>query len=154
MKDDILIFEALQGFASAVTEKMTQIISGEPEDQLRTPFDDFMSSAGSILGWELVCTGEVHLPNRLGKPDYGIHRNNLLAGYAELKAPGTGANTKQFKGHNREQFKRFSSIPNILYTDGNEWSLYRNGERVDTIIRLSGNVSTVNRPGNPGDPLV
>ena len=142
MKDDILIFEALQGFASAVTEKMTQIISGEPEDQLRTPFDDFMSSAGSILGWELVCTGEVHLPNRLGKPDYGIHRNNLLAGYAELKAPGTGANTKQFKGHNREQFKRFSSIPNILYTDGNEWSLYRNGERVDTIIRLSGNVST------------
>ena len=54
MKDDILIFEALQGFASAVTEKMTQIISGEPEDQLRTPFDDFMSSAGSILGWELV----------------------------------------------------------------------------------------------------
>ena len=101
-----------------------------------------MSSAGSILGWDVVCTGEVHLPNRLGKPDYGIHRNNLLTGYAELKAPGTGANTKQFKGHNREQFKRFSSIPNILYTDGNEWSLYRNGERVDTIIRLSGNVST------------
>ena len=49
---------------------------------------------------------------------------------------------KQFKGHDREQFKRFSSIPNILYTDGNEWSLYRNGERVNAIIRLSGNVST------------
>ena len=142
MKDDILIYEALQGFASAVTEKMTQIISGEPEDQLRSPFDDFMSSAGSTLGWHVVCTGEMHLPNRLGKPDYGIHRNNLLTGYAELKAPGVGANGKQFKGHNREQFKRFSSIPNILYTDGNEWSLYRNGERVDAIIRLSGNVST------------
>ena len=142
MKDDILIYEALQGFASAVTEKMTQIISGEPEDQLRSPFDDFMSSAGFTLGWHVVCTGEMHLPNRLGKPDYGIHRNNLLTGYAELKAPGAGANGKQFKGHDREQFKRFSSIPNILYTDGNEWSLYRNGERVDTIIRLSGNVST------------
>ena len=142
MKDDILIFEALQKFASAVTEKMTQIISGEPEDQLRAPFEGFMSSAGSILGWNVVPTGEVHLPNRLGKPDYGIHRNNLLAGYAELKAPGTGANAKQFKGHDREQFKRFSSIPNILYTDGNEWSLYRDGEQVDTIISLSGNVST------------
>ena len=128
MKDDILIYEALQGFASAVTEKMTQIISGEPEDQLRAPFESFMSSTASALGWDVVCTGEMHLPNRLGKPDFGIHRNNLLTGYAELKAPGVGANMKQFKGHNREQFKRFSSIPNILYTDGNEWSLYRNGE--------------------------
>lgn len=142
MKDDILIFEALQGFASAVTEKMMQITPGEPEEQLRKPFDDFMSSAGSILGWNVAPIGEVQLPNRLGKPDFGIHRNNLLAGYAELKAPGTGANTNQFKGHNREQFKRFSSIPNILYTDGNEWSLYRNGEPVGSIVRLSGNVST------------
>ncbi|MCY3869394.1 MAG: N-6 DNA methylase [Gemmatimonadetes bacterium] len=142
MNDDILIYEALQKFASAVTEKMTQIISGEPEDQLRAPFEGFMSSAGSILGWNVVPTGEVHLPNRLGKPDYGINRNNLLAGYAELKATGVGVNAKQFKGHDREQFKRFSSIPNILYTDGNEWSLYRDGERTGAIIRLSGNVST------------
>ncbi|MDE0157889.1 MAG: N-6 DNA methylase [Gammaproteobacteria bacterium] len=142
MKDDLLIFEALQKFASAVTEKMMQIILGEPEDQLRAPFEGLMSSTGSILGWNVVPTGEVHLPNRLGKPDYGIHRNNLLAGYAELKAPGASADAKQFKGHDREQFKRFSSIPNILYTDGNEWSLYRNGERVDTIIRLSGDVSS------------
>ena len=142
MKDDISIFEALQGFASAVTEKMTQITPGEPEEQLRKPFDDFISSAGSILDRDVVPTGEMQLPNRLGKPDFGIHRDNLLAGYAELKAPGTGANTKQFKGHNREQFKRFSSIPNILYTDGNEWALYRNGEPVGAIVRLSGNVST------------
>ncbi len=142
MKDDILIFEALQGFASAVTEKMTQIIPGEPEEQLRGPFEGLMSSAGPILGWKVVPTGEMQLPNRLGKPDFGINRNNLLTGYAELKAPGAGANTKQFKGHNREQFKRFSSIPNILYTDGNEWSLYRNGEQVGSIVRLSGNVST------------
>lgn len=142
MKDDILIYEALQGFASAVTEKMTQITPGEPEEQLRKPFDDFMSAAGPILGWDVVPTGEMQLPNRLGKPDFGIYRNNLLTGYAELKAPGTGANTKQFKGHNREQFKRFSSIPNILYTDGNEWSLYRNGEPLGSIVRLSGNVST------------
>ena len=60
----------------------------------------------------------------------------------ELKAPGIGADEKYFKGHDREQFKRFSSIPNILYTDGNEWALYRNGKRVYNIVRLSGNVAT------------
>ena len=43
----------------------------------------------------------------------------------------------RFKGHNLEQFKRFSAIPNILYTDGNEWALYRNGEARSTRSSIS-----------------
>lgn len=78
----------------------------------------------------------------MGCPDFAIHRDGLLAGYAELKAPNTGADSTRFTGHNRNQFKRFSGIPNILYTDGNEWALYRNGELVRPIVRLSGDVVT------------
>ena len=78
----------------------------------------------------------------MGCPDFAIHRDDLLAGYAELKAPHTGADASRFTGHNREQFKRFSGIPNILYTDGNDWALYRNGELVGKIVRLSGDVVT------------
>ena len=79
------------------------------------------------LGCDIVCTGKAPLPDRLGRPDYAIHLNQLLAGYVELKAPGIGADNGQFRGRNSEQFNRFSSVPNILYTDGNEWALYRNG---------------------------
>ena len=78
----------------------------------------------------------------MGRPDFAIERDGLLAGYAELKAPYTGADSNRFKGHNREQFKRFSGIPNILYTDGNDWALYRNGELARPIVRLSGDVVT------------
>ena len=78
----------------------------------------------------------------MGCPDFAIHRDGLLAGYAELKAPNTGADSTRFTGHNRNQFKRFSGIPNILYTDGNDWALYRNGELAGPIIRLSGHVVT------------
>ncbi len=115
------LHKALQAFAVAVTEKMTQLTPGAPEDQVRSPFENFMAEAVRALGWKVICTGETALPGRLGRPDYAVHRNKLLAGYVELKAPGTGVNPSRFRGHNRNQWKRFSAIPNILYTDGNVW---------------------------------
>ena len=129
-------------FALAVTEKMSQLIPGEPEDQLRGPFESLMRDAAGFLGWKVVCTGETPLPGRLGRPDFAVHLNQLLAGYVELKAPGTGAKPKRFSGHNREQWKRFRAIPNLLYTDGNEWALYRSGELIDKSVRLSGDVAS------------
>ena len=132
---------ALQTFASTVTAKMAQLTTGSPEDQLRAPFETFMAATGQALGWNVVCTGEAPLPDRLGHPDYAVHLNHLLAGYVELKAPGVGVTASRFKGHNREQFKRFSAVPNILYTDGNEWALYRDGKPVCRVVRLSGDVA-------------
>ncbi len=133
---------ALQEFAAAVTDKLTQITLGEPEEQLRAPFENFIAAAANALGWDVVCTGETPLPDRLGRPDYAVHLNQLLAGYVELKAVGVGATSFRFVRRNREQFKRFSAIPNILYTDGNEWALYRDGELVDRVVRLTGDVAT------------
>ncbi len=136
------IHAALQEFAAAVTDKLTQITHGGPEEQLRAPFENFMGAAAGALGWDVVCTGETPLPDRLGRPDYAVHLNSLLAGYVELKPAGTGATASRFVGHNRRQFNRFSAIPNILYTDGNEWALYRNGELVDRVVRLTGDVAS------------
>jgi len=136
------IRDALQEFATAVQAKMSQLTAGEPEDQLRGPFESLLSSIAQSLGQELVCTGETPLPDQLGRPDYAIHVNNLLAGYVELKAPGVGASAASFRGHNRNQFKRFSTIPNILYCDGNEWAIYRNGSIVGKVARLSFDVSS------------
>ena len=141
MKNATSIHAALQTFAAAVTGKTTQLTAGEPEDQLRAPFERFMTEVAAALGWNVVCTGETPLPDRLGRPDYAVHRNGLLVGYVEIKAPGVGANAARFKGRNRQQFKRFSAIPNLLYTDGTEWMLYRSGDRVHDLVRLSGDVA-------------
>ena len=122
------LHQALQTFASTVTAKMAQSTPGAPEDQLRAPFETFMAAAARALGWNVVCTGETPLPDRLGRPDYAVHLNQLLAGYVELKAPGAGATASRFRGRNRDQFRRFAAIPNLLYTDGNEWALYRDGK--------------------------
>lgn len=142
MADNKAIFEGLKKFAESITQKMTPPFQGEPEDQLRAPFETFIKEAGQALEKSIVSKGETRLPGRLGKPDYGILVSGFLAGYVELKAPGIGAQPEQFKGHNREQWKRFQKLPNLIYCDGNDWGLYRNGERIRPIIRLSGDVVT------------
>ena len=141
MSSSTSIHEALQEFAAAVTEKATQLTEGEPEDQVRAPFEGFLSDVAAALGRRAACTGETSLPDRLGRPDYAVHLDGALVGYAEIKAPGTGADAARFKGRNRRQFKRFSAIPNLLYTDGNEWGLYRGGDRVGSLVRLSGDAA-------------
>ena len=86
---------ALQEFAAAVTDKLMQITLGEPEEQLRAPFENFMGAAANALGWQVTCTGETPLPDRLGRPDYAVHLNRLLTGYVELKAVGVGAGDEE-----------------------------------------------------------
>jgi hypothetical protein len=131
---------------------MTQLTHGEPEDQLRGPFENFMTEAGSVLDVNVICTGETTLPERLGIPDYAVHVNKTLAGYVELKAPGVGANPERFKGHNREQWKRFQALPNLIYCDGNEWGLYRIGKLKGKLIALSSDIVTKGkRAVGPGD---
>ncbi len=141
MSTAVSLHNALRSFAASAMEKSRQYVAGEPEEQLRAPFENFMSEVATELGWNIVCTGETPLPDRLGRPDFAILKNRLLEGYVELKAPGTGADSRRFRGRNREQFQRFSSVPNILYTDGNEWALYRNGERIGAVVRLSGDIA-------------
>ena len=66
---------ALQVFAREVKEKMSQLIHGDPEDQLRAPFENFLRNVADALGWRVTCTGETRLPNRLGRPDYAVYVN-------------------------------------------------------------------------------
>ncbi len=124
-KTDALIFTALQDFAAEVTRKTKALAAGEPEDQLRAPFEKLMGAVGQALGQRVVAKGESRLPGRLGKTDYAIHARQLFTGYAELKRPGKGADPSRYKGHDKQQWKRFQAQPNIIYTDGNEWGLYR-----------------------------
>ena len=136
--DDLLA--ALRTFADAVARKRATPIAAPAEEQLRAPFENLLSAAAAAFGIDATCAGEAALPSRLGRPDFAVSCAGALAGYVELKAPGTGADARRFRGRNRRQFKRFSAIPNILYGDGNEWALYRDGERSGRIVRLAGDI--------------
>jgi ketosteroid isomerase-like protein len=65
--------------------------------------------------------------------------DGALAGNIELKKPGTGADPARFTGHNAQQWQKFQELPNLIYTDGNAWALYRSGQRVGDIVNI-GNI--------------
>ncbi|MDR0578415.1 MAG: N-6 DNA methylase [Candidatus Accumulibacter sp.] len=120
----------LEHFAQTLHDKFSTRVSGEPEDQIRAPFEQLLTDAGAALGiGGVVPVGETRLANGGGRPDYGVTVANALCGYVELKAPGKGADVTLFKGHDKGQWERFKNLPNILYSDGCEFILYRNGQR-------------------------
>jgi len=137
-----VFFEKLQTFGETLTAKFQSDAAGEAEDQLKPPVDRLFGEYGAIISVKIVLKGESRLGERLGRPDFAVHDKSMLIGYIELKAPGKGANPELYRGHDREQWTRFKNIPNILYTDGNEWALYQDGELVDNRVRLNGDVRT------------
>ena len=117
-------------FAEELKTKFSTTVTGEPEEQIRAPFETLIRSVGRELGLDVVPIGETLLENRGGKPDYGVASNKLLCGYVELKAPGKGADPTTFGGHDKKQWEKFRALPNILYSDGIAWSLFRYGKLI------------------------
>ena len=77
------------------------------------------------------------------RPDYSITVNKALVGFVELKAPGKGANPARFKDpHDKEQWERLRSLPNLLYTDGNSFGLWQDGNAVGSVLTLQGDIET------------
>ena len=120
-----VMLSVLQQFAGAIQQKFSSHVSGEPEDQLRAPFEQLLVAVGKQTGLDVLAIGETLLANGGGKPDFGVSVNQLLCGYAELKAPGKGADITDFTGHDKAQWERFKNLPNILYSDGREFAVHR-----------------------------
>ncbi len=135
------VVEALQAFADRVKAKFSAGKVGEPEDQLRGPFETMLTDIGVALGYDVIPEGEVRV-DVFGRPDYGVNVGGILNGYAEMKAPGVGVDPHKFSGHNKEQWERYKDIPNLVYCDGNDFALYRTGERVRSIVSISPSIQT------------
>lgn len=74
-----IVLAALKDFAGDVKTRLTATIAGEPEDQLRGPFERFLIASQVVFRLQVTPVGEVRLP-RLGKPDYALHVAGILAG--------------------------------------------------------------------------
>ncbi|MDX3672332.1 type ISP restriction/modification enzyme [Streptomyces europaeiscabiei] len=115
---------------------------GDPEDQLRAPTETLVSAVASAMGLSVVMHGEVRLVDIEARPDYGVDVGHAPVGYIEIKRPGKGADPTVFTGHNGRQWNKLKLLPNVLYTDGNEWAVYRSGRRVGEVARFNKSVRT------------
>ena len=132
--------EVVGEFADKVANNFSQPVSAQPEDQLKFPVGELLRATGGLTGLEVNWRTEVRHDDVDGRPDIGLTTNGLLTGHVELKRPGTGARPEHFKGHNKDQWQRFKALPNLIYTDGSEWSLYRSGQ-LRARVRIADDVS-------------
>src|SRR5882724_6279382 len=123
--------------------------TGQPEDQLRSPLDRLIGDLAELCGFrrmDITAVGESSLSDLKTRPDYAITVRNTLVGFIEVKAPGKGADPRKFKDrHDKEQWEKLQSVPNLIYTDGNDFSLWRDGEIQGTVVHLEGDIETSGR---------
>jgi hypothetical protein len=142
----LTLASAISDFGRDATSKLSNpAISGEPEDQLRAPLERLLADLAELCGHApsaVKAVGETHLAEDRTRPDYAVTVRNALVGFIEVKAPGKGANPKKFSGHDKAQWEKLKSLPNLLYTDGNAFGLWRDGELIGKVVRVEGDVES------------
>jgi hypothetical protein len=138
---------AISRFGATLKPKLSgKGLAGAPEDQLRAPLEHLISDLAGILFFkpgEVVAVGETTLSSLKTRPDYAVKAKNALVGFVEVKAPGKGADPRRFKDeHDKSQWDKLKSLPNLIYTDGNAFSLWRSGTLCGDIVKLTGDVET------------
>jgi hypothetical protein len=138
--------EAVSRFGASLKPKFSgAAIAGSPEDQLRGPLDTLVQDIVRALGLiaDVVLIGETSIVELETRPDFAVTKQNLLVGFIEVKAPGKGADPRKFYDqHDKDQWQKLKLLPNLLYTDGNSFSLWRDGKLQGDIVRLEGSVET------------
>jgi predicted helicase len=130
------LLESLKSFADALKRSYGSLVAAQQEDQLKGPTGGLLEAFGSEFGLDVLPRFEAPVPS-IGRPDIALDVGGALCGYVELKAPTESVRASDFRGRNRKQFNKFKTLPNLIYTNGNEWILYQNGERKQA-VRLSG----------------
>jgi hypothetical protein len=103
-------------FGAAATAKLSNAsATGQPEDQLRAPFEHLLKEIAELSGIPadaVTPVGETTQVELKTRPDYSVTVHNVLVGFVELKAPEKGADPRKFKDpHDKLQWERLRSLP-------------------------------------------
>ena len=115
---------------------------GRMEDRIREPVYNLLKALAGTLGRGIVVHDEVLLDDISAIPDFAVDVAMGRAGYIELKSQQVGIpeNWNHPRKHDRDQWRKFGNLPNVIYTDGIKWSLYRNGQRWGKLAMFRGDL--------------
>jgi hypothetical protein len=126
---------ALKALAKALAVELP--VGVQPEDQLKPPVKALLEA----LSPHVEAFTEAKLEQ--GRPDIAVRVRHAVCGYVELKEPGKSADPTRLKGADKRQWQRFQALPNLVYSNGRDWGLYRDGKavtKVSGVVDASGEV--------------
>ena len=149
------IAAAVSRFGADAGASLTAAAAGEPEDQLRRPFQNLLADVAAALGFAggaVVAVGEVSLSDLRSRPDYAVDVQGATVGHVEVKAPGKGSDPRRLRDrHDAAQWAKLQSLPNLIYTDGNGFTLWRDGEP-RAAVALDGDIRSAGADLAADDP--
>lgn len=151
METALTLESAVARFGVAASRKLRAISTkGHPEDQLRSPLESLFCDLAELAGVgrnNVVVIGETPVEGTSTRPDFALELSGALVGFIEVKAPGKGADPRKYRdAHDKSQWAHLREFPNLIYTDGNEFSLWSYGELIGKVVRLDGDIAA-------GDPV-
>lgn len=132
--------QAVQAYGDAAKDLLDG--TGDPEAAIRTPLEGLLSAVAGMLGRKVVQHSESRLNDLHVRPDYAIRVDGVICGYVEVKRPGAPIDPALFTRHNLRQWGRLKDLPNLLYTNGTQWRLYRDGELLGDPTTLIGDLAS------------
>jgi hypothetical protein len=151
--------EAVSRFGADAKAKLAGYsISGQPEDQLRAPLEQLIRSLGAIAAFaaeDINPIGETLISGMQTRPDYAVEYRKALIGFIEVKAPGKGCDPRNFSdAHDKTQWGKLKSLPNLIYTDGNGFTLWRDGKLIGKPVLLEGGIENAGAKLTAPDGLI
>jgi hypothetical protein len=132
--------EAVSAFGAVCRAKLSG--PGDREAAIRSPLEGLLGAGGRALGVPAVFHDEVRDTTRQVRPDYGVSVKGAITGYVEVKAPAKSIDPASLTGHDKRQWERQRDLPNLLYTNGTDWRLYRDGELYGQPVSFTGSLES------------
>lgn len=143
--------DIIDSYVNEVRSKLKNVaIKGEPEEQLRAPLEQLFKEIAEHLGLTnnpVQVIGETSLSDLKTRPDFAVTRGtSLLIGFVEVKALNKGADPRRFRDkHDKSQWEKLRLLPNLIYTDGQSFSLWHQSELV-SLVSLEGDIFESSEP--------
>lgn len=132
---------------------------GEHEAGIRSAVEQLLGAAATELGLHLRLHPEARLTDLGIRPDFAAslgENKQRTFGYVELKSPRKrDISPGGLRGRDRKQWEAMSRLPNVIYTNGQTWFLYQEGQQQGRSVQLEGDIYRAGRrlraPGSTGE---
>ncbi|MGW0729906.1 type ISP restriction/modification enzyme [Streptomyces mirabilis] len=122
------------------------LLHGQKEAAIRRAVETLLVDAANVLGLQAILHAEVAIAAHRIRPDLAVRIGKLprnIVGYVELKSPDKSViHPGGLNQRDRRQWEGMSKLPNLIYTNGQTWIMYRSGRQRGETIHLEGDLHT------------
>ncbi|MFI5963080.1 type ISP restriction/modification enzyme [Streptomyces asoensis] len=120
------------------------LLHGQKEAAIRRAVETLLVEAAKVLGLQAVLHAEVAIAAHRIRPDLAVRIGKLprnIVGYVELKSPDKSViHPSSLNQRDRRQWEGMAKLPNLIYTNGQTWIMYRSGRQYGDTIHFEGDL--------------